>query len=405
MRLRYEEEQANKFYAAAFSREVASDLCRFSRMHKAIFGFFGQDIERQIKTYIAEIDFEDRDGNTPLQWALIRNDVDKVKILLRHGAKPKHNDLCEYLRRGPSDLEGMTLFIEAGADVNFIADEDCYSAFHRICRRKDLNVLNYFLAHGANVNSVTLGDVVDTPLTLSIGSRDSDLIMAERLLAAKAKRKGGDGLKAFAVAVEGYHQDPDRLEWLLRKKVNYIGNLASPIAINTLGPMNVQGETQWQMMEGATIIHAIAHGAHLDTLRYLTSARLQGLADVIDQKDAAGYTARDYLWFRIHQGEQPDDDSDVEELDSEDSDEDYVPLEADDSNSDRDTTIDSGSDVGSFDDSNAASHDQRDKEDENEMLTEAFEAFLSSLKPSDCDLAKDDADLEEEFFDALEPFP
>ena len=409
LQLRYETEQIHNHFASIFDKEDASDMWGFSRMHKAIFGFFGTDFAQLIQKYATEINFEDNQGQTPLWWAIKRDEPEKVKMLLLNGAKSKPGELLNYSKiLGGPTLEIAKLFVKAGSDVNFIPDNGAVSAFHLACRWSP-HFVPYFLDCGADVNQTALGESAETPLAMCIGSSTSTLETAQRLLAAGAKVTGSDGLKAFAAVLEVNHQVFERVEWLILNDVNYIGCLVSPIDINTLGPLNHEGECRWQMMEGATILHAIAYVAHLDIIRYLTSAKLQGLADVVDQKDDVGYTARDYFWFRLHQGEPAGDDNDssVEELYSEDDDEDYEPSNPAGSDGQEITDSDSESETGSDDAFSVTSQDQHDasrekkKEDEDEILTSAFETFLASLKLPDRGIAEDDEDREE-FFDAPE---
>ena len=376
MSRRYEDQQTYDFFSNAFDREDAADMLHLSRVHRAIFGFFGPDLEAYVQRYIEDIDLEDREGKTPLQWSIERHELTTMRMLLRNHASIKPNDLATHLRHGHFDLEDMELFLQAGADVNHIDDGNTLSAFHRVCLRDDPKIVEYFLAHGADLDRTTEGGHdTYTPLGLVV-DRCQSIDAASTLISAGATIKGERGLLAFIRAVQGNR--PEILRLFLERCVNYRGTFQDSIQVWASRAV-VEGETHWYMND-ATILHVAAYAADLSTLEILTEARLRGLDQFLEHRDAKGYTPRGYLFLRLHLNDQPkvDDDSSVEELyDAEDDedDDDYIPSQTT-------SDVSEGPESSSPDDENddEAHASIGCREDEAALLTEAFEAFLASLK-------------------------
>ena len=311
--------------------------------------------------------------------------------------------ILSYFRLSPC-LEVVKLLVKAGADINHIPEDEHshpQSAFHWACRYYPESI-PYFLECDADVNRIAEHDQWATPLSLAIGSGKSNLATADALIAAGARITGSDGLRAFVAGVVSDHQDLSRLDWLVRK-VNYKGSLKGPIEIQRGGHLNRKRDDYYPLLEKGTLLHAAACGARLETIHHLTSMRLKGLVDIIDQEDAVGYTARDYLWFRTHPVEDEDDDgSSVEEINVErygeddEDDQDYEPSETE---SEGTTNESDDSEPDSNDDTNTTSSSG---ENEDMRLIDAFEAFLRSLEPGNGNLNSRVDDEQDEFFDALE---
>ena len=400
---RYESPEVLTFFESVFDKEGAADLFEFSRVHQAVLGFFGPDIEDLISESRAEINHEDRDGKTALEWALKREESEIAKMLLKYGAKAKPDELHRYFRCGGVDLDGITMFCKAGADFNHVG-ADGESVFHSTCSEGRQQILEYFIAHGADLESVTEDDDKNTPLSIAAGNSGGDLSTVLLLLDAGATVQGAHGLKALVAAITSNNNDI--LRFLLERGINHIGNLRNPVPVDQRSPPNHQSD-DWWYMESATIVHVAAYFANIEAFQILASAQLIGLDHVVDDMDKLGYTARDYLWFRLHPREHmncyessSDGDSDfsqrVQELDSDDNndDEDYEPSEE---GSD-DTASTDGEHGGSV-----ITNDINDEEDEDQhrLLTEAFEAFLNSLKRTPTLIDNRD-DEDDQFFDAYE---
>ena len=369
----YKDKQIYDYFSNAFDKDDAADMLHLSRVHRAIFGFFGLDIEAYVQKYIQDIDLEDRDGKTPLQWSIERRENATMRMLLRNHASVKPSDLANFVQHGHFDLKDMELFLQAGADVNHIGDEDTLSAFHKVCLRDDPKILEYFLAHGADLDSMTEVDHDKyIPLGL-VANRCHSIDTASTLISAGAAIKGERGLLAFIRAVEG--NCPKILHFFLEQRVNYRGTFQDSIEVLASSAV-VVGDTCWHMND-ATILHVAAYAADLSTLEILTGAKLRGLGQVLEHRDTKGYTPWDYLFLRLRRDYEPedDDDSSIEELYDTEDDEDYTPSQAT-------SDVSNGPESSNPDDENGdeGRTSISCREDEAALLTEAFEAFLASLK-------------------------
>lgn len=97
-----------------------------------------------------------RDGSTPLHWAVYRVDEELVKALLARGAKADvvnsfgSSPLSEAARVANLKLVGMLL--EAGADANRV-NQDGQTPLMLTARTGAVNVAELLVRHGANVNA------------------------------------------------------------------------------------------------------------------------------------------------------------------------------------------------------------------------------------------------------------
>ena len=96
------------------------------------------------------------DGNTALQWAVQRNDVSMVDVLLRAGANARMTNPYGVAPLGVAAVNGnaaiLRLLLEAGADPN-VGLSGGETAVMTAARTGTLEPLKLLLSHGANVNA------------------------------------------------------------------------------------------------------------------------------------------------------------------------------------------------------------------------------------------------------------
>ena len=91
---------------------------RFSRLHKAVFGLEGYELETEIVHATSNIDALDGKGRAPLIWALRRGDVTATRLLLKAGSNPNLVDGSGHLPLSYSaSLACTRLLLSAGADI------------------------------------------------------------------------------------------------------------------------------------------------------------------------------------------------------------------------------------------------------------------------------------------------
>src|SRR5437867_1602232 len=96
------------------------------------------------------------DGNTALQWAVQRNDVSMVDVLLRAGANARMTNPYGVAPLGVAAVNGnaviLRLLLEAAADPN-VGLSGGETAVMTAARTATLEPLKLLLSHGANVNA------------------------------------------------------------------------------------------------------------------------------------------------------------------------------------------------------------------------------------------------------------
>ncbi|EGX48127.1 hypothetical protein AOL_s00081g123 [Orbilia oligospora ATCC 24927] len=81
--------------------EIDFDALEMTKLHKIIIGIETGDLREELKGYLglSLIDKSDKMGRTPLMWAVIRNDLETIEILLKNGA-----DVTKCCKEGKSIL-------------------------------------------------------------------------------------------------------------------------------------------------------------------------------------------------------------------------------------------------------------------------------------------------------------
>ena len=108
------------------------------------------DIIKMLLEKGAEVDCEDKDGFTPLEYAVLNNKTEAVRLLLQTGADAKRN--CSLLttpaRRGNTDIIKMAL--EKGAEVDCV-DKDGFTPLESAALNGNTEAVQLLLQAGADV--------------------------------------------------------------------------------------------------------------------------------------------------------------------------------------------------------------------------------------------------------------
>ncbi len=101
----------------------------------------------------ADIELPDQWGNTPLMWACSVHAIETVEYLIKIGANIEaKNDREETpIIKGATNIKTVQLLVKAGADIKH-KDKYGFSAIHSAIF---VEVVQYLVEHGANINDIT----------------------------------------------------------------------------------------------------------------------------------------------------------------------------------------------------------------------------------------------------------
>ncbi len=148
----------------------------FTSLHKIILGSSPEALRAQLQLDDALLDMPDSHGWTPLQYAVFRNDLEAVKLLLEYGANP---ELAEQHRRTPlyfaalyGHLDCAKLLLERKASVT-TRDWGLRQPLHvssAYRHPESTRMADLLISYGANVHEKGYED--NTPL-LTAASEDN----------------------------------------------------------------------------------------------------------------------------------------------------------------------------------------------------------------------------------------
>ena len=133
---------------------------RFSKLHRVVLALMPMKLQDELKLSQRDIDSCDRDGHTPLFWAIYRGDVAATQTLLQFGADPNQDESCIVWACSEKfeQPDCLRLLLEHGASPNGV-DLDGFTALHAaIINGRTGDFLKLLLAYGADLEQRYQGD-------------------------------------------------------------------------------------------------------------------------------------------------------------------------------------------------------------------------------------------------------
>ena len=258
----------------SMTRNVDGDYMerrRFTLLHKIVLGLSERNLREELELSTACINQGDAQQRTPLCWAVIRNDVTAVDVLLSYGAGP---DLVDENNRSPlSYTWGGTvckLLLNAGADVSIRDSDFQLTALHHHCHGPNATVecVESLVAAGLDVDVQDIHN--ETPLLVAVFKGHT--AVAEKLIELGAN-VDSENLPSNdnAIRVAIWHNRSNIIPLLLSRGANYM-------SINS---------------NGRNIAHTAATSANTNVIEILANANLEDLD--FQLQDKHGKTPFDYL--------------------------------------------------------------------------------------------------------------
>ena len=255
-------------------RNIDSDYMerrQFTLLHKIVLGLSERKLREELELSTALLNQGDAQQRTPLCWAVIRNDITAVKILLSYNADPDHVD--ENNRSPLSYTWGGTvckLLLNAGADVNIRDSSFQRTALHHLCHRPNATVecVELLVAAGLDIDVQDIHN--ETPLLAAVYWHHT--AVAEKLIELGVNVNlenlpSNDSPIRFAIRFNR----SDIIPLLLSRGANYR-------SINGIG---------------RNIAHTAALSANTNVIDILANANLEDLD--FQLQDKSGKTPFDYL--------------------------------------------------------------------------------------------------------------
>lgn len=258
----------------SITRNVDSDYMerrRFTLLHKIVLALSERNLREELELSTAFLNQGDAQQRTPLCWAVIRNDITAVNILLSYNAYP---NLVDENNRSPLSYAWSgtvcKLLLNAGADVNIRDSSFQRTALHHLCHGRNATVecVELLVAAGLDVD---IRDVhSETPLLVSVFMHHT--AVAEKLIELGANINSENlPTNDNVIRVAIWHNRSEIIPLLLSRGAKYR-------TINS---------------NGRNIAHTAATSANTSVIEMLANAKLEDLDFQLQDKN--GKTPFDYL--------------------------------------------------------------------------------------------------------------
>ena len=245
----------------------------FSTLHKIVLGISPKDLDLELGDSLVDVDAPDVNGQTPLIWAVIRDDVTAASKLLKHRANPaiqdnSGNTPLHYVQSIPV----CRLLLSHGADIRHQNNGYKRTALHMICKRLDsVELVDMIVRAGGDVDERDADN--ETPLINAIyrHATSTAKYLIDAGVSLDAANLGGRNRPIHYAVTYNHHEI---LQYLLDKGADYTAT--------NLG--------------GKTIAHRAAHYGDAMTMAILASADLTKLN--VNARDNDGRSPADYLSAR-----------------------------------------------------------------------------------------------------------
>jgi hypothetical protein len=243
---------------------------RFSHLHEYVLDRRQGDLHEVIISDPDCLNRTDKDGNTPLIWASRRGDLDKVKILLEHGASI---DILNEAREDVFSVAAMDgrpevviALLEAGASIR--PDADGKTALHHVCNKYEFPIIvKLLIERGADVNAYD--HLHRSPLALAAFRNHHATVAC--LLEHQADIEALDSFGSTPVLRAVRYGAVEVTDTLLRHSASHLG-------IDK---------------KGMTLLHRAALTLSIELFNVLKSYKLPDIP--IEHRDIAGKTAHECL--------------------------------------------------------------------------------------------------------------
>ena len=258
----------------SITRNIDSDYMerrRFTLLHKIVLALSERNLEEELELSTAFLNQGDAQQRTPLCWAVVRNDITAVNILLSYNACP---NLVDENNRSPLSYAWSgtvcKLLLKAGADVNIRDSSFQRTALHHLCHERSATVECVELLVEAGLDVDVRDTHSETPLLVAVFKHHT--AVAEKLIDLGADIDS-ENLPSNdnAIRVAIWHNRSEIIPLLLSRGANYR-------TINS---------------NGRNIAHTAATSANTSVIEILANANLEGLD--FQLRDKNGKTPFDYL--------------------------------------------------------------------------------------------------------------
>lgn len=252
----------------------------------------------------ANVNTEDRDGNTPLRNAVLKGYLDIIKYLVEEGVSLKAEDhycgptICDAAYSGHLNI--LKYLIGKGVDVND-TDENGWAPLHLVAWKGQLEVAEFLIEKGANINAENIfgrkpihvaaennnKNIIEFLLSKGVNIDDADRYGRTPLYCASWNGhldlvrylidKGADvytqdkgGKTLLGIATDQKHNNI--VEYLkqvqLDKELLIVAQYGNLREVKDLVDQGASLSAKYS--DGRTLMHCAAYGGELNVVKYLT---------------------------------------------------------------------------------------------------------------------------------------